>query len=74
MWRLLVLLVACNQAFGIDETRGPDSDGDRVLDGTDNCALVANANQRDGDGDGFGDACDPCIEGPQIAIDVVGQP
>jgi hypothetical protein len=56
-------------AFGIDTTRGPDSDQDRVLDGTDNCLLVENANQRDRDGDGFGDVCDPCVDGPQIAVD-----
>ena len=37
----------------------PDSDGDGVLDNADNCTAVANANQRDTDGDGFGSACDP---------------
>ena len=37
----------------------PDSDGDGVLDASDNCPLVANPNQSDGDGDGIGDACDP---------------
>ncbi len=36
-----------------------DQDGDSVLDGLDNCLLVANAAQRDTNGDGFGNICDP---------------
>ena len=36
----------------------PDGDGDRVVDLRDNCTLVANADQRDTDGDGFGNRCD----------------
>ncbi|MBI1731684.1 MAG: S8 family serine peptidase [Gammaproteobacteria bacterium] len=36
----------------------PDSDGDDVADGSDNCPLVSNADQRDTDGDIQGDACD----------------
>jgi endonuclease/exonuclease/phosphatase family metal-dependent hydrolase len=41
--------------FGIS---GPDTDGDGVADGVDNCTLVVNADQRDTNGDGFGNACD----------------
>jgi hypothetical protein len=37
----------------------PDSDGDGVADNLDNCKLVANANQRNTDGDSFGNICDP---------------
>jgi hypothetical protein len=36
----------------------PDTDGDFICDIIDNCTMVANGNQRDGDQDGFGDACD----------------
>ncbi|WP_049794576.1 dockerin type I domain-containing protein [Methylomonas methanica] len=36
-----------------------DTDGDGVPDNLDNCILVANANQRDTDGDGYGNICDP---------------
>ena len=37
----------------------PDTDGDGVADNADNCKLVANANQRNTDGDNFGNICDP---------------
>ncbi len=36
----------------------PDTDGDGVRDGLDNCTLVANAIQCDSDGDGYGNHCD----------------
>jgi uncharacterized repeat protein (TIGR03803 family) len=35
-----------------------DSDGDGILDPADNCALAANADQLDTDGDGRGNVCD----------------
>lgn len=38
---------------------GVDSDGDGVPDGSDNCTLIANADQRDTNGDGYGNICDP---------------
>jgi YVTN family beta-propeller protein len=38
---------------------GSDNDGDGVIDGVDNCPLVANPDQADLDADGTGDVCDP---------------
>ena len=35
-----------------------DSDGDGVADAMDNCLNLANANQHDTDGDGYGNRCD----------------
>lgn len=47
---------------------GPaDSDGDGVLDATDNCASQANPDQVDNDGDGKGNACDACPYNPNPA-------
>jgi len=46
---------------GFDDALDADSDG--VPDGCDNCTLEANGDQRDTDGDGFGNACDPDVDG-----------
>ena len=35
-----------------------DADGDGILDSVDNCTTYANADQFDGDSDGFGNRCD----------------
>lgn len=36
-----------------------DADGDGILDSVDNCLGVSNSNQRDTNGDGYGNICDP---------------
>jgi hypothetical protein len=36
----------------------PDSDGDGILDSMDNCTMVPNPSQCDGDNDGYGNNCD----------------
>ena len=38
----------------------PDTDGDTIPDGVDNCPTVPNPDQADGDSDGAGDVCDNC--------------
>ncbi|MEM9383693.1 MAG: dockerin type I domain-containing protein [Pseudomonadota bacterium] len=40
-----------------------DSDRDRIDDAVDNCSQVGNADQRDSNGDGFGNVCDPDLNG-----------
>jgi acetyltransferase-like isoleucine patch superfamily enzyme len=58
----------CCDAFvaKITEVITVDADGDGVPDATDNCPTVANPDQADTNGDGFGDAC--------VAPDVVIPP
>ena len=41
-----------------------DSDGDGVANSVDNCLTIPNSDQRDTNGDSFGNACDPDIGGP----------
>ncbi len=40
-----------------------DSDSDGLADSADNCLAVANPDQRDSDGDGFGNLCDADLDG-----------
>ena len=44
--------------FPEDPLEWLDSDGDERGDNGDNCRIIANRDQLDGDGDGLGDACD----------------
>ena len=50
----------------------PDTDGDGVSDGSDNCPTTANRDQADADVDGRGDACDVCPLDPADDIDADG--
>jgi hypothetical protein len=45
-------------AFPNDPDEWADTDGDTIGDNADNCPAVANLDQADADGNGFGDACD----------------
>jgi hypothetical protein len=47
---------------------GGDVDADGVCGGADNCPSDANADQADGDGDGWGNACDPGAGGGLDAL------
>ena len=53
---------APNAWHGIDNVEAysvpPDTDSDGVSDSADNCTLVANPEQCDSDGDGYGNRCD----------------
>lgn len=40
----------------------PDADGDGIADSMDNCTLSANPDQRDSNGDGFGNVCDADLD------------
>lgn len=43
-------------------TNPPDGDGDGIPDAQDNCSALANPDQRDTNGDGFGNLCDTDID------------
>jgi len=43
-----------------------DTDRDGAVDSVDNCTLITNADQRDTDGDGYGNICDPDFNGNGI--------
>ncbi|QDE66699.1 cell-cell cohesion MYXO-CTERM protein MtsC [Myxococcus xanthus] len=64
----------CPRFANVDQTVMPeditvcrvDADGDNISDSSDNCPGVPNPDQRDTDGDGVGDACDPDIDGDSV--------
>ena len=43
-----------------------DTDDDGIPTTLDNCTLVANADQRDTNGDGYGNVCDPDLNNDGI--------
>ncbi|HKZ64393.1 MAG TPA: putative Ig domain-containing protein [Thermoplasmata archaeon] len=45
-------------SFTLTAATGSDSDGDGILDTSDNCPNTANPGQADADGDGVGDVCE----------------
>gem|GEM_PF-1019853 len=49
-----------NEPDGLCDAGDPDDDNDTVLDGDDNCPMVANEYQENSDADSHGDACDNC--------------
>lgn len=62
-WLAEGLSVAAGGYKGIT-VPGADSDGDGILDASDNCSLDFNPSQIDVDEDLVGDACDNCPESP----------
>ena len=46
--------------FQCTDPNDPDSDGDGIYDGVDNCANIFNPDQQDSDQDGNGNSCDFC--------------
>lgn len=76
---IVVAVCGCDWAFGLELTPAADAgsdagcallvddeDGDCHANAEDTCPGVTNGDQRDEDGDGVGNACDP---NPSIAID-----
>ena len=47
------------RGFAVTFTGDVDTDGDGVADSVDNCPALPNPEQRDADGNGVGDLCDP---------------
>jgi hypothetical protein len=55
-------------------TRSADQDGDGVPDATDVCRDLPNPDQRDTDGDGFGNLCDADVDGDGWVTSSFGNP
>ncbi len=57
------IFLALNLLFITSAFAAMDTDGDGVIDSSDNCTLVPNQLQRDTDYDGYGNYCDPDFDG-----------
>jgi hypothetical protein len=62
----LGLGVISSGTLSFSRRAGIDTDGDGVIDSEDNCIEIANADQRDTNGDFFGNACDPDLDNDGI--------
>ena len=60
---LVVLCTVCALSLLPSLAPASDRDGDGVIDFLDNCIRVPNPPQRDTDGDRYGNACDPDLDG-----------
>ena len=60
--RTLPILIPLIAVAAAGQLRGPDIDGDGILDSDDNCVEVPNADQRDTNVDGFGNICDTDLD------------
>lgn len=66
--RVVFTPISTSEFYAIDNVRfssdvpAPDSDGDCVVDIADNCVFIANQDQRDSNGDDFGNACDADLD------------
>ena len=67
-----VLIGWCIDTKVISGPTGRDLDGDGIVDASDNCITVPNADQQDQNGNGAGDACDSDADGVQAPFDNCG--
>ena len=70
----VINLVPSILVFDPADGPAPDRDGDGIADSADNCLEVANPDQADANGEGYGDACDAdynddgVVSGSDIAV------
>ncbi len=61
-----ILALSAAAALAAGSAHAVDSDGDGVDDALDNCSALPNADQRDTNGDGFGNVCDADLNNDNI--------